>query len=95
MSLRGRTRPKPIVIPPRKHVESTIVSPVSGGSLSPDLQPNSPPVFCSDGQAEKYSVSKIGNYLLTEPLDGENVYQAVHIVTQEKYICKVSPYFQT
>ncbi|XP_013409915.1 tribbles homolog 2-like [Lingula anatina] len=84
MSVR-RTRPRPIIIPnARKNVD--LQTPPHLGNLTPDLQPNSPPVFPC---ATQHEVARLGQYILTEPLDGEDVYQAVNIHTHEKFICKV------
>lgn len=67
---------------------------LAAGALSPDVQPNSPPLFIphADGTAPP-SLLIIGNYLLTERLPdmtaGIAVYSAVHVETREKFICRV------
>ena len=66
------------------HISPPSTPPVSG-SLSPELQPNTPPVIPSGQQ----SVYKIGKYLLVEQLDS-NIYKAVDIHTNQDKICKVS-----
>jgi len=68
---------------------------LAAGALSPDVQPNSPPLFIphASGTAPP-SLLRIGNYLLTERLPdmtaGVAVYSAVHVETREKFICRVS-----
>ena len=83
-----RSRPRPSLrIQHRKHVE--FESPSYLGSLSPDLQPSSPPTFHS-GAANV--VSKVGKYLLTQQTisnDESKVFKAVHCETQENFVCKV------
>lgn len=69
---------------------------LAAGALSPDVQPNSPPLFIPHAAAAAAPPSqlKIGNYLLTERLPdmtaGIAVYSAVHVETAEKFICRVS-----
>ena len=68
---------------------------LAAGALSPDVQPNSPPLFIPGAAgAAPPSLLKIGNYLLTERLPdmtaGIEVYSAVHVETGEKFICRVS-----
>jgi len=60
--------------------------PISGG-LSPELQPNTPPVI-NDAQE---GILQIGTYLLVEQLMNNHVYKAVNIHTNQEKICKVSP----
>lgn len=67
---------------------------LAAGALSPDVQPNSPPLFIPGAAgAAPPSLLKIGNYLLTERLPdmtaGIEVYSAVHVETGEKFICRV------
>lgn len=81
-----------VVLPDRKHAELIHdTSPLLGGSLSPDLQPNTPPTFpqpvCQD-------CFKIGKYLLVQPLDkvgSTQIYKAFHCDTEEEFICKIFP----
>lgn len=63
--------------------EPLVTPPISGG-LSPDLQPNTPPVI--DGRNDQ--VLQIGKYLLVAQLDN-NVYKAVNIHTNQEKVCKV------
>lgn len=98
----ARTRLTPLFIPSRKqHVEFE-QSPCLGsaGTLSPDLQPNTPPTFphpnhqnhdCSGVQPQ---VSKIGHFFLAAPLDTQGhvqLYKAFHVDTHQQYVCKVIP----
>jgi len=64
------------------HISPPSTPPVSG-SLSPELQPNTPPVL-----PNKQDVYKIGKYLLVEQLDS-NIYKAIDIHTTQEKICKV------
>jgi len=84
-SLSGTPR---ITIPSNKQDELdtfNVTSPPSG-SISPDLQPNTPPVLPVDSQ--KNQVLQIGRYLLVELID-TYVYKAVNIQTGREKICKV------
>lgn len=56
--------------------------PLSSG-LSPDLQPNTPPVIDKNN-----GVLQIGKYLLVSLLDA-NVYKAIDVHTNQQKICKV------
>lgn len=77
------------------------VSTVSTGSLSPNLQPVTPPL---DAPSTDNEVLSIGKYLLLEALDSKNSYKAWHTETMEECICKelplssyrarLSPYFR-
>ena len=82
-----RPRPRPIVVShgPRKKVDFEPLPNV--GNLSPDLQPNTPPVF---QRPTSQNVLKIGKYLLFDHPEGNDVYSAVNSITGEKYVCKVS-----
>jgi len=86
-----RNRPGPLLIPPRnKHVEfeqHNVAS--SGGSLTPDLQPNTPPTLVNNAQ-----ISSIGQYLLIdkmEPCGNIQSQRAIHRCTQEEFVCKIIP----
>lgn len=68
------------------HISPPSTPPVSG-SLSPELQPNTPPVL-----PNKQDVYKIGKYLLVEQLDS-NIYKAIDIHTTQEKICKVCSTF--
>lgn len=59
----------------------------SSGSLSPNLQPATPPTF----PAEPFVASQIGDYVLLDQLEGSALYRAVHTGTKEDYVCKVVP----
>lgn len=69
----------------------------SAGALTPDVQPNSPPSFMSHVAAGPVlpSLLTIGNYLLTERLadstPGVTVYKALHVVTNQEFLCRVLP----
>ena len=79
----------------------------SAGALSPDLQPNTPPTFPhAAGQYHTHpqpddcapqllpQATKIGRFLLATPLDVQehlHLYRAVHLDTQQQYVCKVIP----
>ncbi|KAK6186972.1 hypothetical protein SNE40_006227 [Patella caerulea] len=80
--------------PRKKNLETEPLAPFKGsnpGNLSPDLQPNTPPVFpknCSQDQ----DVLKIGKYLLyNQTTDSSEVYNAVNSQTHEEFVCKVLP----
>ena len=60
-----------------------------GGTLSPDLQPNTPPTF---PQHDSVQVSKIGKYLLLDGLDmtgSIQMFHAVHTENEQEFVCKV------
>ncbi|XP_041360812.1 tribbles homolog 2-like [Gigantopelta aegis] len=81
-----RPRPRPIVVShgPRKKVDFEPLPNV--GNLSPDLQPNTPPVF---QRPTSQNVLKIGKYLLFDHPEGSEVYSAVNSITGENCVCKV------
>ncbi|XP_043919882.1 tribbles homolog 2 isoform X1 [Protopterus annectens] len=54
-------------------------------SFSPNLGSPSPP----ETPNSSHCVSQIGNYLLLEPLEGDNVFRAVHLHNGEQLVCKV------
>jgi tribbles-like protein len=64
-----------------------------GGTLSPDLQPSTPPTFPPPAsQAQR--VCSIGKYLLLKEIEAAgvvHVHKAIHFDTQEEYTCKVIP----
>jgi len=92
-SRRGLLRP--LNIPPRqKDVEfGKPPSSVIGGTLSPDLSPNTPPTFPRGADSPLCPrITKIGRYLLLEILETRGsiqVYHAVHATTEEHVVCKV------
>ncbi|XP_076361728.1 tribbles homolog 2-like [Tachypleus tridentatus] len=58
-----------------------------GGSLSPNLQPPTPPVYPDTN--EPFTTCRIGYYLLLGQQEGSTFYRCIHIQTQEEFICKV------
>ncbi|XP_064480693.1 tribbles homolog 2-like [Ornithodoros turicata] len=60
------------------------------GSLSPNLQPATPPVFpCTK---EPFAASIVGGrYVLLEQQEGSAMYRSVHVNTHEEFSCKVIP----
>jgi len=86
-----RARPCPLIIPQRnKHVELDSPPEGKGGSLTPDLQPNTPPSLVDNAP----QISAIGQYVLLEKLESSGnvqIQRSVHRNTQEEYICKVIP----
>ena len=95
MQMAATTRPvlRPLTIPQRKSTvfNETPTGPPIGGTLSPDLQPNTPPTFPKGDQHP--SITKIGDYLLLDRLEAFSnvvVYKAVHVISQQHYTCKVS-----
>lgn len=101
MSQVGRRHRLRLNIPDRKH-EVADSSPSlkslspSGGSLSPDLQPSTPPTFPNNDCSR---VSKIGKYFLLSNTDtvhlqsgvSVKIFKSVHTETQEELVCKVVP----
>jgi hypothetical protein len=87
-----RTRPRPLQIQngPRKHVDFE-PPPCVAGNLSPDLQPNSPPVFPTN---DCQHVLQIGKYLLQRQLEANNLYKAINVDNRGEYLCKVSSLFR-
>lgn len=63
-------------------------APCSGGSLSPNLQPATPPVFPSN--REPFAASIVGGrYVLLEQQEGSAMYRSINVHTQEEFSCKV------
>lgn len=68
-----------------------------GAALSPDIKPPGfKPEFpsCSEEEASAPSVERIGSYILLEKTQSSascDVYNALHIASREKFICKVYP----
>lgn len=63
---------------------------LTAGSLSPNLQPATPPVFpCNK---EPFAASIVGRrYVLLEQQEGSAMYRSVHVNTHEEFSCKVIP----
>ncbi|XP_013790592.1 tribbles homolog 2-like [Limulus polyphemus] len=59
------------------------------GSLSPNLQPPTPPIL--PNTQDPFTASAIGNYILLEQFDGSTLYRCINVKTNEEYICKVVP----
>lgn len=72
-----------------------------GGNLSPDVKTDFTPQFAHqlgiDQSSTETSIERIGNYLLLEKLSTASAstvvtaHRALHIVTQEEFVCKVFP----
>ncbi len=99
MSVSARRANLHLHIPDRKHEVADSPSNLrtfspGGGTLSPDLQPSTPPSFT---QNECSNVTKIGKYLLLAKTDTVQLqsgvtlhsYRAVHTDTQDEFVCKV------
>lgn len=88
----SRQRLRPLYIPQRKHADfEPPPQTLTGGSLSPDLQPNTPPTF---PQSADPQVARIGRYILLDRVDALpnlHIYKAIHCDTQERFTCKVIP----
>eukprot|EP00918_Siedleckia_nematoides_P083676 GHVU01183430.1.p1 GENE.GHVU01183430.1~~GHVU01183430.1.p1 ORF type:complete len:341 (-),score=15.66 GHVU01183430.1:2122-3144(-) len=88
-----RSRLRPLHIPRNKHVSfDSPPAALAGGSLSPDLGPNTPPTFPPRDQGPK--VLQIGAYLLLDRVDTNSTvpcHEAYHTQSQHKYLCKVVP----
>ena len=55
-------------------------------SFSPNLGSPSPP----ETPDSSHCISRIGDYLLLEPLEGDHVFRAAHLHSGEELVCKVS-----
>lgn len=76
-------------------VVSDLAASATAGSLSPDIRVNSPPLFRhSLSPCPAASALIVGNYVLTERStdvsNGIAVFQAVHVGTSERFVCRVS-----
>ncbi|XP_054709930.1 tribbles homolog 2-like [Uloborus diversus] len=61
----------------------------TSGSLSPNLQPATPPSFPNK---EPLTATKIADkYLLLNRLEGSTLRRCIHIQSQQEYVCKVVP----
>lgn len=58
----------------------------SSQSFSPNLGSPSPP----ETPDSSHCISRIGDYLLLEPLEGDHVFRAAHLHSGEELVCKVS-----
>ncbi|XP_076326339.1 tribbles homolog 2-like [Tachypleus tridentatus] len=59
----------------------------SVGSLSPNLQPPTPPIFSATN--EPFATSRVGSYLLLGQQEGSTLYRCVNVQTHEEFVCKV------
>lgn len=85
-----RSRLRPLHIPQRKQFTFDPSPDLKGGSLTPDLQPSTPPSL----DKESKPTCEIGRYLLLEQKDVNGkveIQRAIHRDTQEEFICKVVP----
>lgn len=55
-------------------------------SFSPNLGSPSPP----ETPDSSHCISRIGDYLLLEPLEGDHVFRAAHLHSGDELVCKVS-----
>lgn len=61
-----------------------------GGSLSPNLQPATPPTFPNN--KEPLTATKVADkYLLLNRVDGSSLRHCIHIQSQKEFVCKVVP----
>lgn len=60
-------------------------------SFSPNLGSPSPP----ETPDTSHCISRIGDYLLLEPLEGDHVFRAAHLHSGEELVCKVSRQYGT
>lgn len=64
---------------------SCLRSTESNQSFSPNLGSPSPP----ETPDSSHCISRIGDYLLLEPLEGDHVFRAAHLHSGEELVCKV------
>ncbi|XP_076307318.1 tribbles homolog 2-like [Tachypleus tridentatus] len=57
------------------------------GSLSPNLQPPTPPTLLST--PEPFAACAVGNYILFEQFDGTALFRCINAKTEDEYVCKV------
>ena len=91
-----RARLRPLIIPDRKNVNFDPPSHLTGGHLSPDLQPNTPPTFPTEPPSHHGPASQIGEYLLLDLVDSNgpvHVYKSLHVVSHQEFTCKVGSLF--
>lgn len=60
----------------------------SSGSLSPNLQPASPPTFPVNN--EQFVPSRIGNYVILNQIEASTLFRCINSVTLQECVCKVS-----
>jgi len=90
--------PRPVLHIPIFKNQNLIVDAYSpGAALSPDIKPPGfKPEFlsCIEREDSSPSAERIGSYILLEKTQSGtscDVYNAIHIVSREKFICKVYP----
>lgn len=72
-----------------QHKQTVCVS-----QLYPNLQPSSPvPRTSSSSTNKQFSASLVGNKYLIEQVEGSTLCRCVNVITQEEYVCKVSPIY--
>ena len=60
-----------------------------GGSLSPNLQPATPPTYPNN--KEPLTATKVADkYLLLNRVEGSNLRHCIHIQSQKEFVCKVN-----
>lgn len=59
-----------------------------GGSLSPNLQPATPPTFPNNNK-EPTATKVADKYLLLNRLEGSTLRHCIHIQSQKEFVCKV------
>lgn len=73
----------------KQHSSFEKTSPSGGGSLSPNLQPATPPTFPNN--KEPLSATKVADkYLLLSHVEGSSLRHCIHIQSQKEFVCKVS-----
>ena len=98
---RGRARLS-VQIPDRKYVDFDQPPCLTGGTLSPDLQPSTPPTYPrADNHTDNSlhasvqsvpQATQIGEYVLVQQTDNVGdiqVFRAFHCDSQEEFLCKV------
>jgi len=90
------SRSPTLELPKKDDINSFVtsdVAAVTAGTLSPDIRLTAPPLFGNQDSIPGASVLRIGSYLLTKRLDdmsnGIAQYDAVHLDTSEKIVCRV------
>lgn len=62
----------------------------NSGGFSPNLQPATPPTF-SDQSLNPFVPSRIGDYLILNPLEGSNLFRCLNASAKLEMLCKVVP----
>lgn len=98
MQMRQRLVPR-LVIAGAKHDASApvLANGAHGGSLSPNIQPNSPILVPRSVSALVPLPCKIGDYLLVEVIDSAPMfytYKSINLKDEKCCICKVSFFFK-